>query len=631
MKLQLKTLIVILIVLVILINFSLLKVVLNNGFTTEEWLLLFDYKTIGAGADFLDKVFKIAAGRGIYYATYIIYIGILESLFKDSYMAYQLTNILLKILASLSVFPLVLIIFKRRALAFLTTILYAMSYSSAGSLQFAVKGIDYLAIFFMNIFLISYYYSITTKRRLFLCISSILLFLCFILSPIRIYPLLVSIILFEIVIWLKRKGFVGLITALSRLLFLLYPYLLIFLFMLLTFPKFTTSYASNPLLLFKFITDGNYQLLLSPIAGFGYTFLTNDFWPIFGKLRIDRFLNYLLFLIKGPFIIYSVLAMFLGFLITKKPFAFILKVIFLNVIFEVSSYFLITHARVLTESNAREFYSISTYAIFLGFFVISIALSSFLLWFKDKKNNVLLKPLFIGPLFAGIFLWGTWLIIGTNLTFKEGIHWYLIIPPMGTSLFLAGLIELGLNKIRKSNFDLYTKELLVLNVFLLLTTIYLISSREINSTFGNLTDLGYKASDQKNITKELIGSIPEAAFKAPVLFYLEIDKNQKVSDTFYMNALSLVVGFEDKMLLRNFEINNGCIAMIHERNMLTESLILKEGIKGFSVDSICVYDYLAVERTKIFYKPESLYAFKLRNKHFINIKEELLSELNFNK
>jgi hypothetical protein len=399
--------------------------------------------------------------------------------------------------------------------------------------------------------------------------------------------------------------------------------------MMLTFPKFTTSYASGPLLLFKFITDGNYQLLLSPIAGFGYTFLTNDFWPIFGKLRFDRFLNYLSFLAHGPFIIYSILAILIGFLVTKKPSVLVIKIILLNIFFEILCYFLIIRSRSLDESHVKEFYSISTYAIFLGFFVISVAFSSFLLWLKDQKANILLKPLFIGPLFAGLFLWGTWLIIGTNLTFKEGIHWYLIIPPIGTSLFLAGLIELGINKIRKSNFDLYTRELLVLNVFLLLTTIYLISSREINSTFGNLADLGYKATDQENITKELVGNIPKTAFETPLLFYLEIDKNQKVSDTFYMNALSLVVGFEDKMLLRNFKLNNGCIAMLHERSKLEESMVLREGVKGILVDSICVYDYLAVERTKIFYTPESLFAFKLRNKHLINIKEELLNELGY--
>src|SRR3989344_1515303 len=629
MKLQFKFQLFILIIFVIVINISLLKVILNNGFTTEEWLLLFDYKTIRTGTNFLDKIYAIISQRGIYYATYIIYIGILETLFKDHYESYQLVNIFFKILASLSVFPLVFIVFKRRTLAYLTTILYSMSYSSAGALQFIVKGIDYLAIFFMNIFLISYYFSLTTKRKLFLLTTSSLLFMCFILSPIRMYPLLIFITLFEIIIWTKRRGLSGLIIAFLRLLFILCPYLLISLFMMLTFPKFTTGYASSPLTLFKFIIDGNYHLFLSPIAGFGYTFLTNDFWPIFGELRFDRFLNYLSFLVKGPFIIYSILAIFLGFLITKKSFAFIIKIIFLNIIFEILSYFLITHVRFIDGLNAKEFYSISTYAIFLGFFILSIAAVSFSLWLKDRKNNTMLKPLFVGPIFANLFLWGTWFIIGTNLTFKEGIHWYLIVAPLGTSLFLAGLIEIGLYKIGKSNFDSYTKDLLVVNVFLFLITIYLISGREINSTFGNLSNLGYKASDQERITKELMGNIPKTAFETPLLFYLEIDKNQKVSDTFYMNALSLMVGFEDKILLRDFEINNGCIAMLHEKNKLEESLVSEEGVKGFLVDSLCVHDHLAVERIKIFYKPEYLYAFKLRNKHLINIKEELLNELNY--
>lgn len=629
MKLSSIVWVFILVALVIAIHVSLFMVVLNNGFTTEEWLLLFDYKIIGPNLDFIDKIFIIFQYRGIYFTTYILYIGMLENLFKDNYVAYQVTSIFFKILATLSVYPLIYILFKRRSLAFLTTVLYSMSFSSAGALQFAVKGIDYLAIFFMNIFLISYYYSLTTKKGFIFLTTSILLFLCFISSPIRVYPLIIFIIIFEAVIWIKRKGLVGLITASSRLLFLLYPFLIILLFMMFTFPEFTSNYSNGPVTLFKFIKDGNYQLLLSPFAGFGYTFLGNDYWSIFGKLKLDRFQSYLSFLVHGPLIIYSILAILLGYLITKKPFPFIIKIIFFNVIFEIFTYFLITHVRNQTGPDIKEFYSISTYAIFLGFFVISIAVSSLLLWLKDKKANSLLKPLFIGPFFAGLFLWGTWFIIGTNLTFKEGIHWYLIIPPIGTSLFLAGLIELGLYKIKKLNVDSYTKKLLVLNVSLVIITIYLISSKEINLTFGSLINLGYKATDQKNITSELINNINKSAFRDPIFFYLEIDKDQEASDTFYMNALSLVVGFEEKMLLRNFELNKSCIALLHERYKLETAITFKDGIKGFAIKSICVNDDYSVGRPIVFYRPKEFYAFRLRNRHLINFKEELLNELGF--
>lgn len=629
MKLSSIVWVFILVELVIAIHVSLLMVILNNGFTTEEWLLLFDFKTIGPGSNFFDKLYMIFHERGIYYTTYIIYIGVLETLFKDNYQAYQFTNIFFKILASLSVFPLILVLFKRRLLAFLTTILYSMSYSSVGALQFIVKGSDYLAILFMNISLIAYIYSFTKRKRFYLFVTLILLSLSFIFSPIRIYPLVTFIIPFEIIIWIKRKGLVGLKTALLRLLIILSPYLLVFSIMLLTFPKFTTNYLNEPLILFKFVKYGNYQLLLSPFAGFGYTFLTNNYWPIFGELTLDNFQSYVTFLLKGPFIIYSMLTVLLGFLFTKTPRIFIMRIIILNIAFEVLSYFFITNARNQIGPNIKYFYSISIYAIFFGFFVISVAISSFILWLKDKKTNCLLKPLFIGPLFANIFLWGTWFIIGTNLTFKEGIHWYLIIPPIGTNLFLAGLMMLGLDRIKEANLNVSLKKFFAANIFLVLIPIYFISSQEINATFDNLIHLGYKAIDQENMINKLINYIPKSKNVTPMLFYLEIDKNQEISDTFYMNVLSLVVGFEEKMHFRNLEIVDGCIGLIHEKDKLIESVVVENGIKGFVVNSICVYNRFSVERPQIFYKPANLYAFKLRNKKLINIKEELLNELEF--
>lgn len=628
MKLPFKLWVAILIISVIVIHALLLRVILDNGFTTEEWLLLFDYKTAIPGVDLLDKFYQIFHSRGIYFTTYIMYIGILEALFKDNYEAYQYINIFLKILASLSVFPLVLVVFKRRLLAFLTTILYSISYSSMGALQFIVKGTDYLAIFFMNICLITYFYSFKKDKK-FLLATSALLFISFIFSPIRIYPLIIFISLFEFFFWIKKRGLGGLKNSLIRLLLILFPLILIFLAIVDAFPKFTITYMGGPLVVLKFVKEGNYQLLLSPFAGFGYTFLTNDYWPLFGELRLDRFLNYLSFLIHGPLIIYSLLAIFLGFLITKKPSNFIAKIIIINISFQVLFYFLITQIRIQTGPNVKEFYSVSTYAIFFGFFVISIAVMSLLLWLRDQKAHALLKPIFIGPLFANIFLWGTWLIIGDNLTFKEGIHWYLIIPPIGTSLFIAGLMELIIRRICRLKLNINYKKILILSVLLLLIPVYIISSREINKTFIGLREIGYGADDQEKLTNKLTNYTAQSISRSPKLFYFEIDGKQQISDTFYYNALSLVVGFEQRMHFRNLEITDGCIGVIHEKDKLVKSIVSKDKIKGFSISSLCVYNHLAVERKEVFYQPSEFYAFKLRDKEFIDIKEKILNELGF--
>ncbi len=606
------------ILIVVIIQFSLLSIIFHNGFTVEEWLLLFDYKTIGTGVNFLDKVFSVFHAKGIYTTNQVLYIGILESLFKGNYQAYHITNIIFKILATLSLYPLILIVFKRRLLAFLVTVLYAISYSSAGALQFVVKGSDYLAIFFMNICLITYYLSFKTKRK-FLFITSILLFLAFLFSPIRIYPLLLIIIIVEVVIWIKLKGLVGLLFASLRLVILFSPF---FIMMLFLHPS-TSGYLNGPLIVYRFLTYGNYQLLLTPFAGLGYTFLTNDYWPlIFGQITFDSFRNFLLFLLHGSVIIYSILAILIGFLITKKPLFFILGIICVNVIFEILSYFLITHIRGTVGPNVKGFLPISTYAIFFGFFVISVAFSSLIIWLKSHRSNILLLSLFIGPIFSCVFLWGTWFIIGDILTYKEGIHWYLIIPPIGSSLFLASLMVIGFDKIKRI-VNSYLKYTLIGFLFLIILFLYLISSREINTTFTDLLQTGYKASDQEQMKSKLLSYIKEPLDKNPALFYFETPTNQ----TFY--PIFLLVGFEQTMLFRNWEVINGCVGIIYDRSNLEKSVAVKDGVKGFQVSSLCVSNYLAVERREEFFRLDNFYAFMLKDREVIDITPEVLERLGF--
>ena len=83
-------------IIVCLLQFVILKKVLEFGLSSEDWLLIFDYQTIVGNRSFLDKLSAIFITEGIYSTTFIFYIGILESLLKDNSFAYQLTNIAFK-------------------------------------------------------------------------------------------------------------------------------------------------------------------------------------------------------------------------------------------------------------------------------------------------------------------------------------------------------------------------------------------------------------------------------------------------------------------------------------------------------------------------------------------------------
>ncbi|MBI2600871.1 hypothetical protein HYW42_02860 [Candidatus Daviesbacteria bacterium] len=610
-------------ILICISQFLLLKIVLNFGLSSEDWLLVFDYKTIGGDRSFLDKLSTIFITEGIYSTTFIFYIGILESFLKDNFLAYQLTNITFKILATLSLFPLILIVFKRKLLAFLTTFLYGISYSSTGALQFVVKGTDYLAIFFMNICLIMYYFSFNTNRNLFLLFTSVLLFLAFIFSPIRIYPFLLFIFLFEVIFWFESKGFFGLIKVFFRLVIIFSPFILL----LVLLPKSTGSYLNGPLVVYSLLSYGNYQLLLTPFSGLGYAILPNDYWSIFGKLTLDNFKDYMSFLISGPIIIYSALTILLGFLISKGKAAywFILGVIATNIVFEIICYFLITNVRGGDGPNIKGFYHISTYAIFLGFYVVSVAISSLILWFKNKFN-ILLFALFIGPIFSSIFLWGTWIIIGDNLSFKEGIHWYLIIPPIGTSIFLASLMTLGFDRIKRIvNPNLRTT--LITGLFLIIVPIYLISSKEINTTFTNLLNIGYGASDINGMKSKIFKYLINPADQKNALFYFDASDDLTTPQLFY--PVTVMSGFEQKMHIYNGRIIDGCVGIITEKAILQKSITMKYGVKGFNSNSLCVEDSYATGMQQVFYSSDEFYSFKLKDKNVIDVKENVLKELGF--
>ncbi|OGE33576.1 hypothetical protein A3D83_01230 [Candidatus Daviesbacteria bacterium RIFCSPHIGHO2_02_FULL_41_10] len=604
--------------LITVIQITLFSIVLQNGFTSDDWWLLFDYKVITPSFGFLEKYIQTLQAIGLYHTYQITYIGILESLFKGNYFAYQFTGLILKILATVSLYPLLFVVFKRRLLAFLTTLLYGISYSSAGALLFVCTGSDYLAIFFMNIFLLCYFYSFVSKRRLYFYLAVILLFLSFMSAPIRMYPLLVIVFLIEIFAWIKSGKYSYILKVISRLTWLFLPFFVISRIA----PGLTGGQLSSASSVFNFLSFGNYHLLLSPFAGIGYTFLTNDYWSlIFGIANFDNFKNYLSFLFHGPLIIYSVLAIIMGLLISKKPLKHILSIIFANLFFEVSSYFLITNLRGVEGPNIRYFIPVSIHAVFLGFFVVSISISSAVAWLRDYKPRILLLSLFAGPIFSSIFLWGIWMLKGDVLTFKEGVHWYMVTETIGSSLFLATVMVLIFDKI-KLIINPNIKYILITSLLFMIIPIYLISNKEIEKTFSGLISTGSKAEDHEYVKSIFLSYMNNFSEEKPVLFYLE-PKDER----FY--PVPFIIGFEETMHFRNWELMNGCVGVIFDRNILEKSIVIKNGIKGFNAASLCLKDYVEVSRPETFFREEDLVALRLKGKEVINIKEEVLKSLHF--
>jgi hypothetical protein len=107
-----------------------------------------------------------------------------------------------------------------------------------------------------------------------------------------------------------------------------------------------------------------------------------------------------------------------------------------------------------------------------------------------------------------------------------------------------------------------------------------------------------------------------------MLFYFET-KNER----FY--PVPLIIGFEETMLLRDWELRNGCIGVIIDKNILEKSIIVKDGIKGFKATGLCVKDLFEASRPEILFTTENFTALRLEGKKVIDIKEEVLRGLGF--
>ncbi len=314
-----------LLIIVSAIHFFLLKPVWENGLGPDDWGLLYSYKSLVGNNNPLLQIGKVWHIRGMYTTYQVYYIGLLEKTFGLNYLAFQTINILFKIIATLSVYFLVDTLFKKKYLAFLTTILFAISYTSTGTFKFVVQGADYLALSSMNVFFITYYYS--TKRFRYSILLPPLLFVSFLLSPPRVYPLLFFVPIVEIcLIFFSKNRFASIDRGLCRLLLLFAP--------LLALALLDRGAVNTHLVylgyLFQRLSEGKWHLILNSLSGLGIYFMPfNVFLFLFGnqgtsfsQYFISTLPRYILFLFPVS-VVFSIL-------ISKHPIAFFKKLFIAN-------------------------------------------------------------------------------------------------------------------------------------------------------------------------------------------------------------------------------------------------------------------------------------------------------------
>lgn len=516
----------------IFFNFFFLQPVLKNGFTGDDWQLLYAYKTFDP--DPMGRFLDVWMERGPYTTIQFFYIGILERIFGFHLKAFHTVNIILKIFASITLFYMILKIFKDRLLAGMSAIIFSMIHSSAGALAYVVKGTEYLGIGFMNLFFVVYYYAVIQNSFRLTLLSSAFLFAAFMSSPIRFYPLLALIFLIEFYIVIKKRKIRFFFGSVLRMTLLYIPVL----FMIIPTFGFLRIYGSNTENLLTKFKAGIFLDFIMLFKGFGFSLLGNS------QLK------------------------------------------FIHIPSAV-----------------------------LGAVLLAASFTAFLTWNNKRAGLNKLFLLFFGPFFVFFFLAAIWLVLG-GLNISGALHWYLLLPAVGISVFISALILFLYEKWVKSK---KIRFLLTTSAVLILTG--LISFYEIKGHYSKLLEVGTGAEEQIYMQNEVLNSLDNLQIN--LLTFFEGPDNPALTQYY---AVALNTGYLPNWVhyfkKPQFE---GCVAIMIDKQKLLESYNVKEGY--FETEGLCSDNRYDLKIKKGIYLTSDFRAFLLKNRKIYNQTKEVLDKL----
>lgn len=605
--------------LVAVLQYLILKPHLRYAFADVDWVFLLSFKQLSLTyQDPVRHFFHAWVQWGIY--TYqVYYIGLIEQFFGFSYENFQVVSLVFKVIATLSIYPVIYLITKSKLAAFLTTLIYAITYSSVGVMYTVVTSGLFVAIPFMNLFFIWYWCLLSKSRNRFfqILLGVILFFITLLLATERMFPLIPVIILIEIFWWFKN-GFskVMLTQGLKRLLIFTVPFLAAFLY----HPSILTPVSGNAEVTYQKFLLGNWQVILSPLISLGSLFAPKDFWPLFGTPLINNFFQYIGFLISGPFIAFTVLSVLFSIFISKNKANFLLDILISNIFLSIAIYFLSTHELHIPDPNRMHFDSGYVIPALIGGFVLSFALAIFREWLRGEKKSNLLISAVGGIVIAFVFIVITWIPADFVLVFF-GVHRYLTIPAIGSSLLVACLMTVMFNKMR----TMKSLRNLAFIIFLLFIPLTLFNSKIISDHMKyELEFAGTESAGHIRMKGKLWSFLGNLSKSEPSVFYF--DESQDHANG-YFDETTVMAGFNYWMQFRGRDIVNPPLTHV----LLRSNLICPEP------GSMCLNKVKSLITSKdgekgilygdAFYKSQNFYAFRFINRDIVDIRDEVVKAI----
>lgn len=536
-----------------------------------------------------------------------MYFGILSDLFGLNFKAFHIVDILLKTLATLSLYPLILTLFKNKLLAFLTTAIYSVIPTSSGALTLII-GIDYLAFFFTNLFGISYYYLITKRRGIFK--TAALLLLVILSSYVRELPILIVISLIEISIILKNLYNFGISKKLFSALFAFITRIVVFYFTLKFFVFYSTS-GTNTSDLFgawkiyiNLIKEGKWNILLNPLSLVGVNITDNNL--------LKKFLGDSpnIFTLSRFVLMSSLVTLFISWLIKpKRKYLFFLSIFSLNLFAAIFILFFIKDVILIP-------------ATLFGLFFLILGLVLLFEWLFHQNNEVLILCLAISPFWILLFASYVWLsgrVISDNIF----IHRYWVIPGIGMALFLATVFLLIYKKI--GNITSYKLKMLM-TILLIFSTLfaYIYETNLIRNFFIAENNLDKGLAELEKIRTNFLITSANMNRQKPILLYIETAPNEdskiKYSQKF-LDAARNIVRYD-----QNQKLNLNCLHLINSNyDELYNSVIKPIGTDiEFNHSAVCPITESAED---VIFHSDEFYAYLLKEGQFYDIKQSIITRL----
>lgn len=241
----------------------------------------------------------------------------------------------------------------------------------------------------------------------------------------------------------------------------------------------------------------------------------------------------------------------------------------------------------------------------------------FIEWLHKKENNFVLT-LSLAPIFSLLYTFFTWILAGDNVIFT-GVHAYLTIAAIGSSLYLAIIFYLAFQNLRfKLGVMRKIAAILMITYFFLFL---IFSSIHVDAFYADWLLHGYGASDQKRLQTSFWKEVErgKSSDKSPILIYLDTS-----SDDGYFYGANFTWDIPPMLTLEKglpFDPGGHCKYVISNKEF--DKLKIKEvDGKKMIVQGACGDDR--------FYKLENFYAFKIINRDLAPIKSEILSKLEMN-